>query len=130
MPSLRAITVPPARPKVDLITIKEAWALMLQSLNDVESFSGKKPVIARMSFQEHPKNTGDFNEFLELEVGEALTKINLRFIRDFGLYLEVIDCDHRDQPERVLDERLTDHASYRDFLRSRLVKSICRQYSV
>jgi hypothetical protein len=130
MPSLRSITVPPARPKVDPLTHKEVWGFMLQSLIDVETLSGKKPVIARMSFQEHPKNIGDFNEFFELELGGVLTKINLRFIRDFGLYLEVIDCDHQDHPERVLDERLTDCASYHNFLRSRLVESICRRYPV
>jgi len=103
---------------------------MLQSMSEVESFSGKKPVIARMSFQEHPKNIGDFNEFLELEVGGSVTKITLRFIQEFGLYIEVIDCGHQDTPERVIDERLTDRASYQTFLRSRLVKSICRQYPV
>jgi len=126
MQSLRALTVPPTRPKVDSLTHKEAWEFMLQSLREVESLSGEKPVIAKMSFQEHPKNTGDFNEFLELEVGGALTKINLRFIKEFGLYLEVLDCAHLDHPERVLDERLTDRASYQNFLRSRLVESICR----
>lgn len=130
MSSLRVPTVPPIRPKVDPITHHEAWEFMLKSLDDVESLSGKKPVIAKMSFQEHPKNTGDFSELLELEIGGELTKINLKFIHNMGLYLEVLDCDPHRQPRRVLDECLTDRDSYRDFLGSRLVESICRQASV
>lgn len=103
---------------------------MLRSLNDVESVSGKKPVIAKLTFQEHPKNSGDFNEFVELEVGAALTKINLRFICGMGLYLEVLDCDQHNKPKRVLDECLTNRTDYRNYLGSRLVESICRQTSV
>jgi hypothetical protein len=127
MPSLRIPTLPPTRPKIDLITHKEAWELMLKSLDAVESISGKKPVIAKMSFQEHPKIIGDFSELLELEVGGMLTKINLKFVHDMGLYLEVLDCDPHKQPKRVLNECLTNRSSYRDFLGSRLIKSICRQ---
>jgi hypothetical protein len=130
MSSLRVPTAPATRPKVDPLTHKEAWELMLKSLSDVETFSGKKPMIAKMSFQEHPKNTGDFSEVLELEMGGELTKINLKFIHNMGLYLEVLDCDPHKQPKRVLDECLTNRAAYRNFLGSRLVESICRQASV
>lgn len=130
MPSLRVPTVPPTRPKVDPITHREVWEFMLKSLGAVESLSGKKPVIAKMTFQEHPKNTGDFSELLELEVGGGLTQINLKFIHGMGLYLEVLDCDPHRKPKRVLDECLTDRNSYKDFLGSKLVESICRQASV
>ena len=130
MSSLRIPTAPPLRPKVDPITHKEAWDFVQQSLNDVEFVSGKRAVIAKLTFQEHPKKTGDFNEFVELELGGVLTKINLRFVCGVGLYLEVLNCDPHKQPKRVFDECLTNRTDYQDFLGYRLVESICRQLPV
>jgi hypothetical protein len=130
MTSLRKPTIPPIRPKVDPITPKEVGAFLTESLQRVEVISGKRPLIARQTFLEHPKKPGDFNEFVELELGDMVTKINLSFVVDMGLYLEVFDCYQSEKPSRVLDECLTNLDEYKSYLGPYLVQTICRHPSV
>jgi hypothetical protein len=130
MTSLRKPTIPPIRPKVDPITPREVGAFLSESLERVEVISGKRPLIARQTFLEHPKKPGDFNEFVELELGGMVTKINLSFVVDMGLYLEIFDCNHSEKPNRVLDECLTNLDDYKSYLGAYLVQAMCRQPSV
>jgi hypothetical protein len=83
-------THPSPTPGVDYITCKAAWDLIHESFNQLPSV-GKKRVIERQVFRQHPKRMGDFSETLEVRIGKRLIKVDIEFVLEKGLRIRILE---------------------------------------
>lgn len=105
-------THPPPAPGVDYITCKGAWDLLHESFSQLTSV-GKKHVIERQVFRQHPKRMGDFSEILEVRIGKRLIIVEIEFVIEKGLRVKILEEGSR----RVIqDEWFTQRSQYEEQL--------------
>jgi hypothetical protein len=105
---------PPPVHGVDFLSTKEAWNLFHEALESLSKV-GCHSVIERQVFREHPKRPGDFSEQFEVRVGKRLMEVDLNFVIEEGLHIQVLERKDG-KPITVLDKNLTRKDQYEKYL--------------